>query len=156
MISLSIPLTLVDGFNMSWTLPPLLPLCRLVKTFPCVAVFMSSLSLMAIAGDRYRVILCPDRLQVGPRQAWAALPAIFLLSCLLSSFIFFRTNLYSMARVMVRASTLAATFPEIFFFQEISGQMREEYAEFSEQMESIVFCVEVGHQTPDTRHISTG
>ena len=108
MIALSIPLTLVDGFNMSWTLPPLLPLCQLVKTFPCVAVFMSSLSLMAIAGDRYRVILCPHSLQVGPRQAWAALPAIFILSCLLSSFVFFRTNLYTMAELLVRPSTLSA------------------------------------------------
>ena len=108
MIALSIPLTLVDGFNMSWTLPPFLSLCRLVKTFPCVAVFMSSLSLMAIAGDRYRVILCPDRLQVGPRQAWAALPAIFLLSCLLASCVFFRTNLLTMTEVLVRPGTLAS------------------------------------------------
>ena len=107
MIAASIPLTLVDGFNMSWTLPPVLPLCRLVKTFPCVAVFMSSLTMMAIAGDRYRVIICPDRLQVGPRQAWAALPAIFLLSCLLSSLLFFKTNLFSLARVMVRPRTLS-------------------------------------------------
>ena len=110
MIAASIPLTLVDGFNMSWTLPPVLPLCRLVKTFPCVAVFMSSLTMMAIAGDRYRVILCPDRLQVGPRQAWAALPAIFLLSCLLSSFIFFKTKLFTLAQVMVRPLPLPLTF----------------------------------------------
>ena len=97
----SIPLTLLDGLNMSWTLPDILPLCTVVKIFPCVAVFMSSLTIVAIAGDRYRVIISPDRLQVGPRQAWASLPVIFLLSLLLSSPLFFKTKLYTLAEIMV-------------------------------------------------------
>ena len=37
---------------------------RFVKTFPCVAVYMSSLTNMAIAADRYRVIVRSNCLQV--------------------------------------------------------------------------------------------
>ena len=101
MIALSIPLTVVDGLNMSWTLPKVLLMCRMVKVFPCVAVFMSSLTIVAIACDRYRVIVSPDRLQVGGGQAWACLPAILLVSCLLSSPLFFRTKLFSLATFLV-------------------------------------------------------
>ena len=101
MIALSIPLTVVDGFNISWTLPKVLLMCRMVKVFPCVAVFMSSLTIVAIACDRYRVIVSPDRLQVGGGQAWACLPAILLVSCLLSSPLFFRTKLFSLATFLV-------------------------------------------------------
>ena len=43
----------------------LLTLARFVKTFPCVAVYMSSLSNMAIAVDRYRVIVRSQSPQVG-------------------------------------------------------------------------------------------
>ena len=42
---------------------PLLP--RFVKTFPCVTVYMSSLTNMAIAVDRYRFIVRSQSLQVG-------------------------------------------------------------------------------------------
>ena len=52
LIACSIPLTMVDGFEMSWVLPKNLILCKFVKTFPCVAAFMSSLTIMAIALDR--------------------------------------------------------------------------------------------------------
>ena len=37
---------------------------RFVKTFPCVAVYMSSLTNMAIAVDRYQVIVRTQSLQV--------------------------------------------------------------------------------------------
>ena len=53
LIACSIPLTMVDGFEMSWVLPKNLILCKFVKTFPCVAAFMSSLTIMAIALDRW-------------------------------------------------------------------------------------------------------
>ena len=98
----SLPLTLVDGLNMSWTLPRLLPLCRMVKILPCLAVFMSSLTIIAIAADRHRVIISPDRLQVGAGQAWASLPVIFLLSALLSSPLYFNTKFLSLGQILVK------------------------------------------------------
>ena len=39
--------------------------CRLVKCLPCVSVYMSSLTIMAIAVDRHRVICKPTFSQVG-------------------------------------------------------------------------------------------
>ena len=42
----------------------LLNLARFVKTFPCVAVYMSSLTNMAIAVDRYRFIVRSQSPQV--------------------------------------------------------------------------------------------
>ena len=36
-----------------------------MKTFPCIAVFMSSLTIMAIAVDRYRIIIHSQSKQVG-------------------------------------------------------------------------------------------
>ena len=41
-----------------------LVLSRFVKTFPCVTVYMSSLTNMAIAVDRYRFIVRSQSLQV--------------------------------------------------------------------------------------------
>ena len=42
--------------------------CRLVKCLPCVTVYMSSLTIMAIAVDRHRVICKPTFSQVGQRE----------------------------------------------------------------------------------------
>ncbi len=39
-------------------------LCRIVKTLPCVAVFMSSLTIVSIAVDRYRIIVHSTARQV--------------------------------------------------------------------------------------------
>ena len=39
--------------------------CRsLIKTFPCVAAFMSSLTIVCVALDRFRCIVQSDRTQV--------------------------------------------------------------------------------------------
>jgi hypothetical protein len=38
--------------------------CRLVKTAPCIAVYTSSLTIVAIALDRHRVIVHSGRQQV--------------------------------------------------------------------------------------------
>ncbi len=38
--------------------------CVLLKTLPCVAVFMSSLTIMVIAADRYRIIVHSSSKQV--------------------------------------------------------------------------------------------
>jgi hypothetical protein len=42
--------------------------CRLVKTAPCIAVFTSSLTIVAIALDRHRVIVHSGRQQVFPER----------------------------------------------------------------------------------------
>jgi hypothetical protein len=41
-----------------------LRMCRIVKTLPCVAVFMSSLTIVSIAIDRYRIIVHSTATQV--------------------------------------------------------------------------------------------
>ena len=53
---------------MQYTILLLLTLPRFVKTFPCVAVYMSSLTNMAIAVDRYRFIVRSQSMQVGNRR----------------------------------------------------------------------------------------
>ena len=68
LIACSIPLTVIDGFNISWVLPHSLNLCRMIKTFPCIAVYMSSFTVVAIAIDRYRVIVHSNSMQIGYRQ----------------------------------------------------------------------------------------
>ena len=45
---------------------------------------MSSLTIMTIAVDRYRIIVHSHLRQVGPCGAWLLLPFIFLTSCVLS------------------------------------------------------------------------
>ena len=37
---------------------------RIVKTFPCVAAFMSSLTIVLVALDRHRIIILATRTQV--------------------------------------------------------------------------------------------
>ena len=78
---------------------------------------MSSLTIMAIAVDRYRIIVhshlrqvsqllnkkIPDTtMQVGPCGAWLLLPIIFLVSCVLSGTIYVKTELHSLATILVR------------------------------------------------------
>jgi hypothetical protein len=46
------------------TMTKQMPWCRLVKTLPCIAVFMSSLTIVVIALDRYLVICRPAHRQV--------------------------------------------------------------------------------------------
>ena len=47
------------------TMLMILPLVSLIKTFPCVAAFMSSLTIVCVALDRFRCIVQSDRTQVG-------------------------------------------------------------------------------------------
>ena len=78
----SIPFTLFDALTRSWPLPYSWISCRfvgriktnianppagsLIKTFPCVAAFMSSLTIVCVALDRFRCIVQSDRTQVRP------------------------------------------------------------------------------------------
>ena len=58
------PVSTSAGVNHSQSDPCNIKIIRFVKTFPCVAVYMSSLTNMAIAVDRYRVIVTSQSLQV--------------------------------------------------------------------------------------------
>ena len=46
------------------TMLMILLLVSLIKTFPCVAAFMSSLTIVCVALDRFRCIVQSDRTQV--------------------------------------------------------------------------------------------
>ena len=65
----SIPITVFDGLTRSWPLPDswlacrsaalllvqtlMRNICSVIKTFPCIAAFMSSLTIVCVALDRY-------------------------------------------------------------------------------------------------------
>ena len=74
---------------------------RFVKTLPCITVYASSLTNMAIALDRYRVIVKPDSVQVSTRGAFLLLPVIFLLASALSFPITYRTKLVTLKQFLV-------------------------------------------------------
>ena len=74
---------------------------RLVQTLPCITVYMSSLTNMAIALDRYRVIVKPESLQVSTRGAWLLLPVIFVSASALSAPISYKTKLVSLKQFLV-------------------------------------------------------
>ena len=73
-----------------------------MKTFPCIAVFMSSLTIMAIAVDRYRMIVYSHLCQVGPCLAWLLLPVIATISSALAATIWAKTQLLSLYTILVR------------------------------------------------------
>ena len=77
------------------------PNSRIVKTLPCITVYMSSLTNMAIALDRYRVIVKPDSPQVTTGGAWLLLPVISLLASALSFPITYKTKLVSLKQFLV-------------------------------------------------------
>ena len=74
---------------------------RLVKTLPCITVYMSSLTNMAIALDRYQVIVKPNSVQVSTRGAWLLLPLIVLAATSLSFPITYKTKLVTLKELMV-------------------------------------------------------
>ena len=51
--------------SLHMTMLMILLLASLIKTFPCVAAFMSSLTIVCVALDRFRCIVQSDRTQVG-------------------------------------------------------------------------------------------
>ena len=55
-----------------------------MRSFPCVTVYMSSMTNMAVAVDRYRVIVKHNSLQVSRAAAFVLVPVIFLVSAGLS------------------------------------------------------------------------
>ena len=75
--------------------------CRFIKTFPCVAVYMSSLTNMAIAMDRYRFIVKSQSLQISTVGAALLYPVIVIISLLLAFPIAYKTKLVPMKQLLV-------------------------------------------------------
>ena len=67
--ALTLPSTAMDALWHHWPLASQSVLaCRLVKVVPCMAVFMSSFTIIAIAVDRHRMICKPTFRQVSSSQ----------------------------------------------------------------------------------------
>ena len=75
--------------------------CRFIKTFPCVAVYMSSLTNMAIAMDRYRFIVKSQSLQVSTVGAALLYPVIVIISLLLAFPIAYKSKLVPIKQLLV-------------------------------------------------------
>ena len=84
--------------------------CRFVKTFPCVAVYMSSLTNMAIALDRYRFIVKSQSLQVSTVGAALLYPVIVIISLLLAFPIAYKTKLVPMEQLLVSLAMIHYLF----------------------------------------------
>jgi len=85
---------------------------RFVKTFPCVAVYMSSLTNMAIAVDRYQVIVRTQSLQVSSCGAFLMLPAILVTSALLAFPLVYKTKLLSINEFLVTKYTIPDVYED--------------------------------------------
>ncbi|XP_023344207.1 neuropeptide F receptor [Eurytemora carolleeae] len=100
LFSLTIPFTALDGLSNHWPLGDSILACKFVKTMPCIAVFMSSLTIVAIALDRYRVIVSSSGKQIGELGAWLLLPFIFILSFILSTPVLMASTLDSLENLL--------------------------------------------------------
>ena len=124
-LAISLPFTILDKLSKSFPFSHQQISCRLVRTVPCVAAFMSSLTVITVALDRRRVILrphqhqvslgsadCPVQLisrQVGKVGASLSLPVILSLSCLLASPVFIKSQLVSLHQLVVSPASPAFT-----------------------------------------------
>ena len=73
-----------------------------MRTFPCITVYMSSMTNMAVAVDRYRVIVRHNSLQVSRAAAFVLVPVIFLISTGLSLPIALYSKLVPLKVLLVR------------------------------------------------------
>ena len=99
--ALTLPFTAVDALWQHWPLyQHTLVTCRLLKSFPCLAVFMSSLTIMAIAVDRHRMICRPTYTQLGFGSALLLCPLILIVSLLFCLPLYIKTRLHSLDTVL--------------------------------------------------------
>ena len=62
LLSCTMPLTAIDALTKYWPFgKDTVSLCRIVKSSSAVAVYLSSMTLIAIAGDRYHCIVQSSR-----------------------------------------------------------------------------------------------
>jgi len=94
LLSCTMPLTAIDALTKYWPFgKDTVNLCRIVKTSSAVAVYLSSMTLIAIAGDRYHCIVQSSRSQLSITEAGLLAPVLLVISMLMASPIFFHTKL---------------------------------------------------------------
>ncbi|XP_018011085.1 neuropeptide F receptor-like [Hyalella azteca] len=78
------PLTLLEIVPQYWPLGDTPFLCKLVGTLQATSIFVSTISITAIALDRYHVIIHPTRRALGTSGALLTLPGIWACALLLA------------------------------------------------------------------------
>lgn len=85
----TMPLTLMEILTRYWPLGHNAFICKMIGTSQAISIFVSTLSITAIALDRYQVIVYPTRDSLHRFGAIVILGCIWLLSVILASPMFF-------------------------------------------------------------------
>ncbi|XP_053698688.1 neuropeptide F receptor [Sabethes cyaneus] len=81
----TMPLTLVEILTKYWPMGPLPFLCKSIGTLQATSIFVSTISITAIALDRYQVIVYPTRDSLQVMGAIVILTGIWIISLILAS-----------------------------------------------------------------------
>ena len=96
-LSLTIPLTVLDGLSKYWPLGKNTELlCKITKSSPSVIVFSSSALIFMIAVNCYRQVLSPHKPQILPKHLKYILSCILLTSVLFTAPQFYHTKLFTL------------------------------------------------------------
>ena len=96
-LSLTIPLTSMDGLSKFWPLGKDTELlCKITKSSPSVAVFLSSALIFIIAVNCYRQVLSPHKAQMQPKHLKYILSGVLLASVVFAAPQFYHTKLFSL------------------------------------------------------------
>ncbi|XP_067008002.2 neuropeptide F receptor [Anabrus simplex] len=90
---ITMPLTLMEILTKYWPLGRQSFICKMVGTLQATSIFVSSISITAIALDRYQVIVYPTRESLQKLGAVIILSCIWLVSLILASPMFIWKNL---------------------------------------------------------------
>ena len=94
LLSITMPLTAIDGLSKFWPLGNNTEIvCQLTKTAPSVVVYSSSILIIVIAFNRYRQITCPHKRQLSPGHLKYTAAFIFTLAIIMSIPQFYHTRL---------------------------------------------------------------
>ena len=97
LVSLTIPLTIMDGLSMFWPIGKNSEfMCKITKSSPSVVVYSSSAIITIIAVNCYRQVLSPHRCQILPKHLKYILCCIFLASILFAAPQFYHVKLFSL------------------------------------------------------------
>ena len=95
LLSLTIPLSALDGLSKFWPLGTNTEfLCRVTKSAPCFVVYSSSMIIIVIAINCYRQIITPHKTQITPENLKYFTFGMFLISTLITTPQFYHTKLY--------------------------------------------------------------
>ena len=96
LLSFILPFTALDVLSKFWPLgSDTQMVCRLVKSVPPILVYSSSMTIVVIAINCYRQIICPSKQQLLPTNFTYITPTILFIAILMSSPIFYFSRLYS-------------------------------------------------------------